>query len=47
MAATIVTHDRDFGWYAYGGTMIEKEDELAINPRDGLRRRFDVVIPDM
>ena len=27
--------------------MTEHGDTLAINPRDGLRRRFDVVIPDI
>jgi hypothetical protein len=47
MAATIVTRDPDFGWFAYGGTLSERGNELAVNPRDGLRRRFDVVIPDM
>ena len=47
MAATIVTRDPVFGWFAYGGAMTEREEELEINPRDGLRRRFDVVIPDV
>ena len=46
MAATIVTRDPIFGWFAYGGVLEERGDTLAINPRDGLRRRFDVVIPD-
>jgi len=46
MAATVVTRDPVFGWFAYGGAMMEREGELAINPRDGLRRRFHVVIPD-
>jgi hypothetical protein len=46
MAATIVTRDPVFGWIAYGGAMTEREKELEIDPRDGLRRRFDVVIPD-
>jgi hypothetical protein len=46
MAATIVTHDPIFGWFAYGGTLTENGNDLSINPRDGLRRRFDVVIPD-
>ena len=27
--------------------MTEQGNELSINPRDGLRRRLDVVIPDM
>lgn len=46
MAATVVTRDPVFGWFAYGGAMTERGGELAINPRDGLRRRFHVVIPD-
>lgn len=46
MAATIVTRDPLFGWLAYGGTLAEKGGELAVNPRDGLRQRLDVVIPD-
>jgi hypothetical protein len=47
MAATIVTRDPVFGWFAYGGAMTEREEELEINPRDGLRRRFDIIIPDV
>lgn len=46
MAATVVTRDPLFGWFAYGGAMTEREGALEINPRDGLRRRFDVVISD-
>jgi hypothetical protein len=46
MAATIVTHDPTFGWFAYGGALTEKGNDLSINPRDGLRRRLDVIIPD-
>jgi len=46
MAATIVARDPVFGWFAYGGAMTEREGELEVEPRDGLRRRFDVVIPD-
>jgi hypothetical protein len=46
MAATVVTRDPVFGWFAYGGAMTERGGELAINPRDGLRRRFHVVVPD-
>ncbi|OGD27961.1 MAG: hypothetical protein A2V57_06055 [Candidatus Aminicenantes bacterium RBG_19FT_COMBO_65_30] len=45
-AATVVTRDPVFGWFAYGGAMVERGGELEINPRDGLRRRFHVVIPD-
>jgi hypothetical protein len=47
MASTIVTRDPVFGWFAYGGETSERENELSIHPRDGLRRRFIVVIPDM
>jgi len=46
MAATIVTNDPTFGWIAYGGTMKDNTTALSINPRDGLRRRLDVVIQD-
>jgi len=46
MAATVVTRDPVFGWFAYGGTMTDGGGKLEINPRDGLRRRFHVVIPD-
>jgi Family of unknown function (DUF5695) len=46
MAATVVTDDPIFGWFAYGGAMTRSGDTLSINPRDGLRQRFDVVIPD-
>src|SRR6185295_3538552 len=35
------------GWFAYGGAMKETGNELSVNPRDGLRRRFAAVIPDM
>jgi hypothetical protein len=46
MAATVVTRDPTFGWFAYGAAMTESANELTINPRDGLRRRLAVVIPD-
>ncbi len=46
MAATIVTRDPVFGWFAYGGALTDAGSTLAIEPRDGLRRRFDVVVPD-
>ncbi len=46
MAATVVTRDPIFGWIAYGGAMTDEGATLAVNPRDGLRRRLDVVIPD-
>lgn len=46
MAATVVTNDPTFGWLAYGGAMNDTGAALAINPRDGLRRRLDVVVQD-
>lgn len=46
MAATVVTNDPTFGWFAYGAAMKDLGAMLSINPRDGLRRRLDVVIPD-
>jgi len=46
MAATVVTKDPTFGWFAYGASMTDGGATLSINPRDGLRRRLDVVIPD-
>lgn len=53
MAATIVTKDPTFGWIAYGGSIKEiagpnssSANLLAVNPRDGVRRRFDVLIQD-
>jgi hypothetical protein len=46
MAATVVARDPVFGWLAYGGTMNERGEELAVEPRDGLRRRFHAVVPD-
>jgi hypothetical protein len=45
MAATIVTRDPVFGWFAYGGGLAEMGAELRVVPRDGLRRRLDVVLP--
>ena len=46
MAATVVTNDPTFGWFAYGAMMTETANELSVNPRDGLRRRLAVVVPD-
>lgn len=46
MARTLVTEDPLFGWTAYGGTLAESADTLAVEPRDGLRKRFDVVLAD-
>jgi hypothetical protein len=47
MASTVVTRDPIFGWFACGGAMTEQGNVLSINPRDGLRRRLYVVIPDI
>jgi hypothetical protein len=46
MAATIVANDPTFGWFAYGGSMTTNGTTLSVIPRDGLRRRLDVIIPD-
>ena len=46
MAATVVTRDPVFGWFAYGGTLADRGEEVAVSPRDGLRRRLVVVVPD-
>jgi hypothetical protein len=45
MASTVVTRDPVFGWFAYGGTLGEKREELAVEPRDGVRRRLAAVVP--
>lgn len=46
MAATILTRDPLFGWFAYGGTLEMNEEEFAIVPRDGVRKRFYIVSSD-
>jgi hypothetical protein len=46
MAATIVTRDPTFGWFAYGGLLKERGNVLDVIPRDGLRERFDFVTQD-
>ncbi|MCF7975786.1 MAG: hypothetical protein K9N55_18355 [Phycisphaerae bacterium] len=45
-AATVITQDPIFGWMAYGGAMKEDGDILSVTPRDGLRQRLVVVLPD-
>jgi hypothetical protein len=45
MAATVVVRDPVFGWIAYGGTLEERRGEIAVEPRDGLRRRLAAVVP--
>ncbi len=46
MSATVLTRDPIFDWVAYGGTLTAKKDNLAIVPRDGLRKRFDAILAD-
>jgi hypothetical protein len=46
MASTILTHDPIFGWIAYGGQFSRDGDTFSIMPRDGLRQRFDAIIPN-
>lgn len=46
MATTLLTRDPAFGWFAYGGALDESDEALQIEPRDGLRKRFTVVLPD-
>jgi hypothetical protein len=45
MAATIITCDPEFGWFAYGGTIHESGRGVEVEPRDGLRRRLDIILP--
>ncbi len=45
MAATVAARDPVFGWIAYGGPLAEKEGQVAVEPRDGVRRRFAAVAP--
>jgi len=47
MAATILTRDPLFDWFAYGGALTITADAFAIIPRDGLRKRFHIVRPDL
>lgn len=43
MAATVVSEDPIFGFYAYGGELHHHADSLEVIPRDGLRNRFAMV----
>lgn len=45
MAATVVARDPVFGWIAYGGRLEEKPEEVAVEPRDGVRRRLAAIVP--
>jgi hypothetical protein len=44
MAATILTDDPLFGWFAYGGTSEMTDGRISVVPRDGLRQRFYAVL---
>lgn len=44
-SATVLTHDKLFGWYVYGGTFEAAGDRMLIEPRDGLRQRFYAIVP--
>jgi hypothetical protein len=46
MAATILTNDPLFDWFAYGGALNIAGEKLSIIPRDGLRKRFFAVLAD-
>jgi len=45
MAATVLARDPVFSWFAYGGALEEKRGEVAVEPRDGVRRRLAAVVP--
>jgi len=45
IAATVLTDDPIFGWFAYGGTLAAIGNRLSIIPRDGLRQRLYAVLP--
>jgi len=45
MAATVVARDPVFGWFAYGGAIEERREDVAVEPRDGVRRRLAAVVP--
>src|SRR5215475_1245444 len=44
MAATVLTRDPIFDWFAYGGALKVEESNLRIVPRDGLRQRFFAIL---
>lgn len=45
-ATTILTQDAIFGWIAYGGELKESKSGFEIQPKDGLRKRFDIRTKD-
>lgn len=46
IAATVLTHDPLFGWFAYGGTLSLNKNIISVIPRDGLRKRFYAVVEE-
>jgi len=46
MAATVLTRDPIFDWFAFGGVLAVGENNLRIIPRDGLRQRFYAILTD-
>jgi hypothetical protein len=44
-AATILTRDEIFDWTSYGGTLEAAGNRMNVEPRDGLRKRFYIVVP--
>jgi len=46
MAATILTRDPTFDWFAYGGMLKVAKDSLSVVPRDGLRQRFHAILDE-
>jgi hypothetical protein len=46
MAATVLTHDPVFDWFAYGATLMATGNDLRVVPRDGLRQRFYAILSD-
>jgi hypothetical protein len=46
MAATVLTRDPIFDWFAYGGSLTIEKDKLSVIPRDGLRQRFAAILSD-
>lgn len=45
-AATVITRDPIFDWIAYGGLLQQEAGNISVIPRDGLRQRLVVVLPD-
>ena len=45
-ASSIVYNDPIFGWMGYGANVTEAQDQLIIQPRDGVRRRLYLINGD-